>query len=123
MGQPNWHRDHARSWPEYVEADEAGQTRLQQELRVRIDRVLGSLVGGRGEWESDNAALPVGSLRCTVASRSLELWLHPDGVSICRTEPGGKRRCREYEEWEGRTPQEFMDKVEADLASALNATE
>ena len=99
-----WKRDHLASWPAYTRRVD-GATRLMSEAEgLLIDAAVSAgysiadrLVGG---------AEDEGYVRFRLAPTNVEIWLYSDAAEIS-TPSGG----RVLEEWDFRTPSEFLDQL------------
>lgn len=106
-----WSADHRATWPEYTTLID-GRSRLltDTELAVRNAAMsAGFAVADRAEeWmESIEGGQEI-YVRFKLIPSGVEVWLQRDGAQI-----DSPAKCEIFEEWNFRTPQEFISDVSA----------
>jgi hypothetical protein len=114
--QREWHRDHVTSWACFKDADNTGLSRFQQLLEPALAETVqrhGSELEGRELLPCDEQRMVHGFF----ADGHWEFWLYPDGAHAgC-----GCNHYVRYEEWDMRTPADFVRAFTAELAAELKA--
>ena len=106
-----WSADHRATWPTYTALVD-GKSRLMSEAEEAIRNVAASegfSVGERVEEAFDGSnGKGEKCVRFKLEPTNVEVWLYSDGAQL-----DAPLRCQIFEEWDFRTPQDFVEELSA----------